>query len=197
VTLHPYNKFGFGWSFDDHELFSLEIANNHPTSRGRVGLSSADPLAPAAVTHPYLRDDADIKPLAWALEEMRRIMYYPPLADHGLKELLPGPVVETAPDLEDYIRCGSTLFRKETGECDMKQLPANHLAGTCKMGDETDPTSVVDRKLRVIGVHGLRVADASVMPTLPSGNTHATCMMIGERAAQFVLDDLAAARSSK
>lgn len=61
VTLHPYNKFGFNWSYDDHELFSLEIANNHPASRGRVGLSSADPLAPASVTHPYLRDPSDVK----------------------------------------------------------------------------------------------------------------------------------------
>ncbi|KAJ1616011.1 GMC oxidoreductase-domain-containing protein [Pavlovales sp. CCMP2436] len=73
--------------------------------------------------------------------------------------------------------------------CERSQLPANHLAGTCKLGDETDTMAVVDRRLKVIGVRALRVADASVMPTLPSGNTHATCLMVGERTAALMLED--------
>ena len=73
------------------------------------------------------------------------------------------------------------------GACDRSELPVNHLAGTCRLGGASDRTAVVDLKLRVLGVSGLRVADASVMPRPPSGNTHATCMMIGERAADFIL----------
>ena len=64
---------------------------------------------------------------------------------------------------------------------------SQHASGTCRLGRADDPTAVVDLELRVLGVSGLRVADASVMPRPPSGNTHATCMMIGERAAEFVL----------
>ena len=74
-------------------------------------------------------------------------------------------------------------------ECDRSELPVNHLAGTCRLGPSIEAQAVVDLRLRVHGVRRLRVADASVMPRPPCGNTHATCMMIGERAAQFIIDE--------
>jgi choline dehydrogenase-like flavoprotein len=95
-----------------------------------------------------------------------------------------GPVV-------DACSHSVTQFR-ELGRpaCDRSELPVNHLAGTARLGQPSDRTAVVDLRLRVLGVRALRVADASVMPRPPSGNTHATCMMIGERAADFLHSDL-------
>jgi choline dehydrogenase len=123
------------------------------------------------------------------MSELRRILEQSPGAPSGLVELLPGPDVRTHAELTDYVRCGPRQFRHPSMACERSQLPANHLAGTCKLGDETDVTAVVDRRLKVLGVRALRVADAAVMPTLPSGNTHATCLMVGERAAAFMLED--------
>ena len=95
--------------------------------------------------------------------------------------------------IHDSIACGPRQFRQlGRPACDRSELPVNHLAGTCRLGRPSDRTAVVDLELRVLGVKGLRVADASVMPRPPSGNTHATCMMIGERAADFILRDLRA-----
>lgn len=112
------------------------------------------------------------------------------MAEHIDSEILPGAHVASDTQLLDAIACGPAQFR-ELGRpaCDRSELAVNHLAGTCRLGDPTDPNTVVDRQLRVVGVEGLRVADASVMPRPPSGNTHATCVMIGERAAQFILDE--------
>ena len=90
----------------------------------------------------------------------------------------------------DSIFCGPKQFRQlGRPACDRSELPVNHLAGTCRLGRPTDRTAVVDLQLKVLGVSGLRVADASVMPRPPSGNTHATCMMIGERAADWLIRD--------
>lgn len=76
------------------------------------------------------------------------MLSYPPLASHGLLELLPGPVVVSAPDLEAYVRCGPALFKESRQECKMDQLPANHLAGTCKLGSEDQPDSARARRRR-------------------------------------------------
>mmetsp|Transcript_20233 Transcript_20233/g.51526 ORF Transcript_20233/g.51526 Transcript_20233/m.51526 type:complete len:124 (+) Transcript_20233:1-372(+) len=105
-----------------------------------------------------------------------------------VSELIPGAHLESDEQLHDAIACGPRQFRQlGRPACDRSELPVNHLAGTCRLGRPTDRLAVVDLELRVIGVRGLRVADASVMPRPPSGNTHATCMMIGERAADFIL----------
>jgi choline dehydrogenase len=94
----------------------------------------------------------------------------------------------TEESLHDSIACGPRQFRQlDRLACDRSELPVNHLAGTCRLGPTSDRSAVVDLELRVIGVERLRVADASVMPRPPSGNTHATCMMIGERAADFMI----------
>ena len=143
------------------------------------------PAAPWGTTIPAIPHPLLASALVWALQEVRRVLSFEPLSARGIRELLPGPRVQSVPELEDYIRCGSPLFNE--GGCDRTQLPANHLAGTCRLGDAADRTAVVDLQLQVIGVTGLRVADASVMPRPPSGNTHATCVMIGERAADFIL----------
>ena len=102
-----------------------------------------------------------------------RILEAPALAKLIKRRLLPGPGVEADPEaLADYVRATSkTVF---------------HPSGTCKMGPAADKMAVVDETLKVHGIHGLRVADVSIMPTLVSGNTNAPAMMIGERAARFI-----------
>ena len=105
------------------------------------------------------------------------------------QELVPGAAVHSDTQLDDAVRCGPRQFRgQELGGCDKTELPVNHLAGTCRLASSISE-GVADLRLRVHGVSGLRIADASVMPRPPSGNTHATCMMIGERAAAFILEE--------
>ena len=103
-------------------------------------------------------------------------------------ELIPGRSVQSDAQLFDSVACGPRQFRQMgRPACDRSELVVNHLAGSCRLGKPEDRTSCVDLELNVIGVSGLRVADASVMPRPPSGNTHATCMMIGERCVDFIL----------
>ena len=138
-----------------------------PFSRGEVGLQSADPLAPPRINPNYLSQDADYKVFLKALELIRAIAATDAYSELGAEELAPGPG-----DPEGFIRSqASTLW---------------HPAGTCKMGQ--DALAVVDPQLRVYGVEGLRVADASVMPTVISGNTVAACFMIGAKAADMILN---------
>ena len=128
-------------------------------------------------------------PLIWAMRQMRQVMRTPPLARYVREELVPGSAVRSEVQLDDAVRCGPRQFRgQELGGCDKTELPVNHLAGTSRLASSIGE-GVVDLRLRVHGVSGLRIADASVMPFPPSGNTHATCMMIGERAAAFMLEE--------
>ena len=116
----------------------------------------------------YLQQEADIEVLRQAVKLIRKLASAPAFADHNEFELVPGDG-----DLDEYIRSScSTLW---------------HPAGTAKIG--RDAMAVVDPQLRVYGVEGLRVADASVMPTVTSGNTVAACFMIGEKAADMILED--------
>ena len=101
-------------------------------------------------------------------------MATPPLSDIVKEELEPGPSIQTDEEILDYMRnCGQSTY---------------HPTGTCKMG--RDPMAVVDEKLRVHGLEGLRIADASIMPTMTSGNTNAPSMMIGEKCAKMILAEL-------
>ncbi len=122
---------------------------------------------------------------------MREIASRPPLSQLLVSELMPGPEVTSDDEIRDAIACGSRLNRAGSAAgsaaCDRSELPVNHLAGTCRLASFASADACVDLQLRVLGVSNLRVADASVMPSPPSGNTHATCMMIGERAADFIL----------
>ena len=148
------------------------------------------PTDPPLFDGPYLHDINDSRALRWAMREVRRIVRTPPLDKHIVEELVPGEHRQSEGELLDAIACGPQQTRDSgRAECDRSELPVNHLAGTCRLGPSIEAQAVVDLRLRVHGVRRLRVADASVMPRPPCGNTHATCMMIGERAAQFIIDE--------
>jgi choline dehydrogenase-like flavoprotein len=142
----------------------------YPRSRGAVRLRSTDPLESPDIDPRYLSDDADMRTLVRAFEMARDIAASRPLAPFLRGEATPGPKVRT----EAEIRAAIRLYAKTI----------YHPVGTCKMGLGAD--AVVDAELRVRGIEGLRVADASIMPTIVGGNTNAPSIMIGERAADVV-----------
>ncbi|CAK7041174.1 choline dehydrogenase [Kerstersia gyiorum] len=144
---------------------------SYPASRGAVHIRSADPCEPPEIRPNYLSDEADQRNLVAALRMARRLLDSPALARWSHGETIPGSQVES----DDEI----LAFAREKG------ISGLHLVGTCAMGD--GPDSVVDARLRVRGVQGLRVVDASVMPACPSGNSHAPTVMIGEKAADMIL----------
>ena len=150
--------------------YTLMAGIIRPASRGALRLASADPDAPPLIDPAYLACDVDADALVAALQLCREIGGRPALAGWSGGELYPGPGVRTARELRDYARSTAITY--------------HHQVGTCKMGVDAD--AVVDPQLRVRGVEGLRVADASVMPFVSSGNTHAPTVMIGERAADLV-----------
>ena len=145
-----------------------------PLSRGWVKLASADPTAYPQISPNYLGERADLDRMVQMVQIARDIYAGPALAGGlGLTEIAPGPQVTSRAELEAWVieNVGSYY----------------HFAGSCKMG--TDPLAVVDPQLRVRGVEGLRVADASVMPAVTSTNPHTTVVMIGERAADLIKQD--------
>lgn len=153
--------------------FVCHVAVQRPSTRGRLSLVSADPAAKPRLEPAFLEDARDVAILMHGLREARRIVATGPLAGYGGEELGPGPAADDDAALEAYIRRTATT--------------TYHPVGTCRMGPASDPHSVVDARLRVHGLDGLRVADASIMPDIVSGNTAAPSMMIGERAAAFML----------
>jgi choline dehydrogenase len=139
-------------------------------------IQSADPSEKPVITPNYLSDPADIRVLTTGMRLARKIFASPAIAEYSAAETLPGPDITTDDGLLDYARrYGTTIY---------------HPVGTCRMGD--GPTAVVDSRLRVRGLHGLRVIDASVMPTLTTGNTNAPTIMIGEKGAAMIIEDHAA-----
>jgi choline dehydrogenase len=135
--------------------------------------TSAAPFARPRIQPNYLSAISDQQVLATGIRLTRQIFASPALARHSTMETLPGPDVQTDAQLLDYMRnYGNTLY---------------HPVGTCRMGE--GPGAVVDSRLRVHGIAGLRVADASIMPALTSGNTNAPTIMIGEKCAAMVLED--------
>jgi choline dehydrogenase len=144
-----------------------------PRSRGRVELRSADPRDPAKIFPNYLDALIDRHAAIGGLRMIRQIFSTEPLKSRITNEVLPGKDCQTDDELLDYVR--------RTAQSQ------HHWVGTCKMGP--DPMSVVDARLRVHGIAGLRVVDASIMPVICSGNTNAPAMMIGEKAADFIKAD--------
>ncbi len=153
--------------------YFLHMAVLRAATRGTLELASSDPAARPLMRPNFLDDPADVRTLVRALREARRIIGMPALQRISGAELSPGPAVQDAATCEAFIRS--------------KLATTYHPVGTCKMGPASDPLAVVDAQLRVHGVDGLRVADASIMPNLIGGNTSAPAMMIGERAANFIL----------
>lgn len=143
-----------------------------PLSRGTLRLASADPSAPALVDPDVLAEPHDLESLVDAVEMCRDIGAGREFDEWREAEIAPGPAARTRDDLREYVRRSVGTY--------------HHQVGTCRMG--VDSMAVVDPSLRVRGVRGLRVADASVMPSVPSGNTNAPSIMIGEKAADLVLD---------
>jgi choline dehydrogenase len=139
-----------------------------PRSRGSLLLRSADPEASPVIRAGYLSDERDLDVLVRGLDLARRLASQPALAEYRGEEVAPG--VAAGDDLRPHVRKSATTFY--------------HPVGTCRMGK--DALSVVDHELRVHGLAGLRVVDASVMPTLVGGATHAAAVMIGEKGAFLV-----------
>jgi choline dehydrogenase len=141
-----------------------------PESKGRIHITAADPRKPPAINFNFLSAEIDAVLTVKAIRIARSIMTAPALKDWQMTEVGPGPDRQTDDEIIDWVkRAAETTY---------------HPVGTCKMG--TDPMAVVDPELRVHGIDGLRVADASIMPTLTSGNTNAPSIMIGEKAANMV-----------
>ncbi|NND49307.1 MAG: choline dehydrogenase [Rhizobiales bacterium] len=160
----------------DFSAISIIVRHLRQESRGEIMITSADPMAPPAIRPRYLTVQSDVDGLVKAMMEGRRIMEAEPMRQHIVAEHLPGPDCAGEEDMAEFVKKrGGISF---------------HPAGTCKMG--SDEAAVVDARLQVHGVSGLRVADASIMPTLISGNTNAPSIMIGEKAADMILADAAA-----
>jgi choline dehydrogenase-like flavoprotein len=153
--------------------FTSSVCQLRPVSRGSIEIASADPKAPPKMRPNYLDDPYDQHIMVEGVKVARKVAAAPALASFIEHEIAPGPAVESDAELLDYIRkSGTTIF---------------HPSGTCKMG--VDDMAVLDTRLRVRGVKNLRVVDASVMPSLVSGNTNGPVIMIAEKASDMILED--------
>lgn len=161
------------WMEGPDNGFTLLGGMVRPASRGTLRLTGPAPDDPVAIDPNVLACDADLESLVAAVGLCRRMGAAPALREWGAHERYPGPSVDTIEAVRDYVRKTAITY--------------HHQVGTCKMG--TDAAAVVDPRLRVHGLDGLRVADASIMPTVTTGNTNAPSIMIGERAAEFLLAD--------
>jgi choline dehydrogenase-like flavoprotein len=154
--------------------FSCHVCLLRPASRGSVALQSADPLAAPAIDPNFLGEDSDLEAMVAGFKMTRRLLDAP-----ALKALQTSDVFTAGVETDDDIR---KVLRQYVDT-------VYHPVGTCKMG-VNDPLAVVDPKLRVYGLEGLRVVDASIMPTLIGGNTNAPTIMIGEKAADMIKAEL-------
>lgn len=150
--------------------FTIACYQLRPESQGSIHIRSADPKAQPAIRFNFLHDPIDQRTMVDGFRMMRNIVGAPAMDPFRGEEFSPGPDTTTDDDILTYMRT--------------KSETAYHPMGTCRMGPHAD--CVVDENLRVHGLTGLRIADASIMPTMPSGNTNAPCIMIGEKAADLV-----------
>ncbi|MBX3519248.1 MAG: GMC family oxidoreductase N-terminal domain-containing protein [Xanthobacteraceae bacterium] len=160
-----------GEPLHDYSGFTASSWQCHPRSRGRLAIRSADPAEQPKIEPRYLHEEIDQKTIVAAIETMREIYRQPAFRELWSEEVVPGPQAADYDALLHFARkSGGTVF---------------HCVGTCRMG--SDEQAVVDPELCVRGVQGLRVADASIMPTITSANTNAASLMIGEKAAAHIL----------
>jgi len=180
--VQPLSLEKFGDPLHGFPAFTASVCNLRPSSRGHVRIASNDSYAAPKITPNYLSTDADRRTAALALALTRRIVAAPALARYRPEEFKPGPAYRTEEELAQAAGLiGTTIF---------------HPVGTCRMGRRDDPAAVVDSELRVIGVEGLRVVDASIMPFITSGNTNAPTLMIAEKAAEMIVKRAAATAAS-
>jgi choline dehydrogenase len=171
--VQPLSLDKFGDPLHKYNAITPSVCNLRPSSRGHVRIKSNRPEDYPAITLNYLSTEEDLQVAVGGLKYTRKIMASPALSRFKPEELKPGADVVTDADLERAARdLGTTIF---------------HPVGTCKMGN--DPLAVVNDRLEVHGIRGLRVIDASVMPTIVSGNTNAPTVMIAEKGAKFILED--------
>jgi len=173
-------------SYDENKFGTLEkkpgatvaVSIARPESRGTIMAKTRDPLDRPAIRPNYLSAPGDIRVSLAGIGHARRIFAQPAFAAHRVEEMLPGADIASEADLEAFIRrAGTTIY---------------HPVGTCKMGE--DPMAVVDSRLRVRGLSGLRVIDASIMPAVTTGNTNAPTIMIAEKGAAMIREDARSGR---
>jgi choline dehydrogenase len=174
--VQPLSLDKFGDPLHEFPAITASVCNLQPTSRGYVRLRSSDPMDKPVIKPHYLSTDEDRRVAVDSIRVARRIAAQPALAKYRPVEYLPGQSVgnDDAALLKAAGDVGTTIF---------------HPVGTAKMGRTTDPTAVVDERLRIIGLDRLRIVDASVMPTITSGNTNAPTMMIAEKGAAMIRED--------
>ena len=171
--VQPLSLDKFGDPLHAFDAITPSVCNLQPTSRGHVRLKTANPLDAPAITLNYLSTEEDQRVAIAGLRATRRIMTAKALARFEPVEWKPGPAIDTDEQLAQAAGdLGTTIF---------------HPVGTCKMGG--DELAVVDDRLSVHGVSGLRVVDASIMPRITSGNTNAPTVMIAEKGAEFIRED--------
>ena len=175
--VQPLSLEKFGEPLHPFPAFTASVANIRPTSRGALTLKSADPTQPPAIAPNYLATPEDQLVAADAIRITRKIVAQPALRKYLPVEYLPGAQVQDD-DEAALVKAagdiGTTIF---------------HPVGTARMGRDMDPRAVVDARLRVIGIERLRVIDASVMPSITSGNTNSPTMMVAEKGAAMILED--------
>ncbi len=159
---------------DKQAGMTIIVHQQRPESRGSIHIASKDPGSQPAIRFNFLSDQIDRDCLSAAMRTVRSVVEAEPLKWLQPDEFMPGGQAKTDDELLDY----ATRYAET----------AYHPVGTCKMGTDSDPMAVVDDRLRVRGISGLRIADASIMPTLTSGNTNAPSIMIGEKCARMVLE---------
>jgi len=171
--VQPLSLDKFGEALHPFPAFTASVCNLRPTSRGYVRIRSGEPSTHPAIQLNYLSTDEDKRVAVDAIRLTRRIVAAEALRRFEPEEYRPGPAYQTDEELAKAAgEIGTTIF---------------HPVGTCKMGSAEDVLAVVDPQLRVHGLEGLRIADASIMPSITSGNTAAPTVMIGEKAADLIL----------
>jgi choline dehydrogenase-like flavoprotein len=175
IQIHflPFSTDRMGERLHPYSAFSASVCQLRPESRGSLRIKSADPTAAPEIRINYLATEIDRTVNVEGLKILRRILHAPALSAYVTEEVDPGAKVSSDEELLGYCRArGSTIY---------------HPTSTCRMGN--DPHAVVDQRLRVRGIEGLRVIDGSIMPDLVSGNTNAAIIMIAEKASEMILED--------
>jgi choline dehydrogenase len=180
LVFQPAKRPGPSFPFPLGHGFAISPVGLYPRSRGRLTLASADPYAAPLIDQNLLAAPGDLEPLLRGIRLARQIFAAPAFARYRARETSPGSAAASDADLIAHIRAES--------------YTVHHPVSTCRMG--SDPAAVVDPQLRVIGLEGLRVADASVFPSIIGGNTNAAVVMIAEKAADMILGRAALASAT-